>query len=342
VEPREKIMAEGGFTPLLYAAREGCVGCARHLIEGGADIDLGDPDRVSPLNLGLMNRHFDLARFLIETGAQIDRWDFAGRTPLYNAVDMNTPPAAADRPIDDETTALQIIEMLLDRGADPNIQLKHRPEYRQGVNERGADIMLTTGATPLLRAARAADTAAMGLLLEHGGIAELPNQYGVTPFMVAAGVGFGVRATRGVGVPEAQRIEALQMLLGAGAEINRRVINPGRIPPPELETFLYRIRIDSGNQRYLFSYVPPEGRIAMHGAAMNGWTEVVRFLAENGSDLDVRGDDGLTPLDLAAGNYEPEILVPPADPFPETMQLLEELCAERPGCSFTAVADAGG
>ena len=36
-EPRPKDMNKGGFTPLLYAAREGCVDCARHLIAAGAD-----------------------------------------------------------------------------------------------------------------------------------------------------------------------------------------------------------------------------------------------------------------------------------------------------------------
>ncbi len=37
-------MNRGGFTPLLYAAREGCIECARELLKGKADINLADPD----------------------------------------------------------------------------------------------------------------------------------------------------------------------------------------------------------------------------------------------------------------------------------------------------------
>src|SRR5688572_10773844 len=63
-EPRPKDMNQGGFTPLLYAAREGCIECARELAAGGADLDLPDPHRVTPLNLALINLHFDFAAYL--------------------------------------------------------------------------------------------------------------------------------------------------------------------------------------------------------------------------------------------------------------------------------------
>jgi len=49
-EPRPKDMNKGGFTPLLYAAREGCVECTRNLIAAGADLNLEDPDRMTPLD----------------------------------------------------------------------------------------------------------------------------------------------------------------------------------------------------------------------------------------------------------------------------------------------------
>ncbi len=334
VEPRKKIMANGGFAALHYAARENCLECARHLIEAGADLNIPDPDRVSPLNLALYNRHFDVAALLIESGADVNFWDFAGRTPLYHAVDVNTPPFFADDPVDDELSAMDIVEMLLAAGADPNIQLKHRPEYRQGVTERGSDIMLSAGATPLLRASRAADLEAMRLLIDHGALVELPNQFGVTPFMVAAGVGFGVRATRGVGVPEARRIEAMEMLHAEGADINRRTLSQGRLAPPDQDNFLFRVQILQGNQRYILAYVPPDGRIALHGAAINGFTDAVRWLADHGSDIGVVGRDGLSAMDLAAGRYRAEYLAPPPEPFTETMELLEQLCAAEPGCSF--------
>lgn len=334
-EPRKKIMNEGGFAPLHYAAREGCLACVRSLLAAGAWIDIKDPDRTTPLHLAILNGHLDIARELIEAGADINRWDFAGRTPLYYAVDMHTPPSFARRALrnGDETTAWDLIGMLLERGADPNIQLKQRPQYRSRINERGADIMLSVGATPLLRAARAGDTRVVKRLLEYGALVELPNQFGVTPFMAAAGVGFGIRATRGLDATEQDRIETMQVLLEAGADINRRTLPVGRLSPPDTDNFLYRIRVtEILNQNYIFSYVPPVGRVGVHGASRNGWNDVLQFLFDHGAELKVIGRDGRSPMDLAAGRYPPEILVPQADPHPETMALLETLCARQPAC----------
>ena len=134
-EPRPKDMNRGGFTPLLYAAREGCIECARNLVEGGADIDLTDPERVTSLALAINNLHFDLAAYLIEAGADVDKWDLFGRTPLYQAVDMNTLPTQGSGsmsaiPSMDKHTGLDVARLLLDKGANPNIQLKRRPPYR--------------------------------------------------------------------------------------------------------------------------------------------------------------------------------------------------------------------
>ena len=66
------------------------------------------------------------------------------------------------------TTALEVAVMLLDRGANPNMQLKLFPPYRSLGQDRGGDSMLTVGTTPLIRAAKSGDIAAVKLLLEHG------------------------------------------------------------------------------------------------------------------------------------------------------------------------------
>jgi ankyrin repeat protein len=73
-EPRPKDMNKGGFTPLLYAAREGCVECAKHLVAAGADLDLEDPERITPLNMALLNLHFEFAAYMIKAGADVDKW----------------------------------------------------------------------------------------------------------------------------------------------------------------------------------------------------------------------------------------------------------------------------
>ena len=85
-------MNKGGFTPLLYSARDGCVACVQYLLAAGADSDSEDPDRETPLLLALENLHFDTAAVLIKGGADLDKWDLFGRSPVYMAADVSTLP----------------------------------------------------------------------------------------------------------------------------------------------------------------------------------------------------------------------------------------------------------
>ena len=93
---------------------------------------MADPDQVTPLLMAILNGHFDVASYLIEHGANPNKWDWWGRSPLYAAVDMNTLPHGGrpDRPSLDETTSLADDRALLAAGANPNPQLKLLPPYR--------------------------------------------------------------------------------------------------------------------------------------------------------------------------------------------------------------------
>ncbi|HEY8520023.1 MAG TPA: ankyrin repeat domain-containing protein [Gammaproteobacteria bacterium] len=348
-EPRPKDMNQGGFTPLLYAAREGCIECARHLVEGGADIDLPDPHRVTPLNMALLNLHFDLAAYLIEAGADVNKWDLYGRTPLYMAADTNTLPTAGNGsmvvlPSMDEHTALDIARMLLERGADPNIQLKRRPPYRNVPQDRGGDSILSFGATPLLRAARAGDAPFVKLLLEHGALVDLPSNQGVTPLMAAAGVEYGLRVTRGRNRTEEGVLETMRLLLEAGADINARMVTE-----PQGQSAAHLLVIEQRLSDFSYDYrgrqVPsPRAvphRTALHGAAMKGFTRIVEFLVANGADLYAKDANGRLPIDLARGDYNEPFLRQAAEPHPETVALLERLMAAHPP-QVAAAASAGG
>ncbi len=328
-EPRPKDMNQGGFTPLLYAAREGCIECAKHLIEGGADPDLHDPHRMTPLLLALFNLHFDFAAYMIEAGADVNKWDLYGRTPLYMAADVSTLPVMGNGamvviPSLDKHTALDIARMLLERGADPNIQLKRRPPYRNVPQDRGGDSILSQGATPLLRAARAGDAPFVELLLEHGALVDLPSNQGVTPLMAAAGVEFGQRVTRGRNRTEEGVLATMRLLLDAGADINARSLVERRG-----ETAAHLLVIEQRLDDFTFDYrgrqVPSPRAVpnqtALHGAAQRGFNAFIEFLVENGADLYAKDAAGRTPLDLAKQSREP---------MPETVALLERLMAENP------------
>jgi len=162
-EGRPKSLDSGGFTPLSYAARENCLACVDVLLANGADIDLPDPDGVSPLHLAIMNANWDLAKQLIEAGADVDQWDIYGEAPLFAAIGLRSRTDGGRASIDtpNETDGLSLIRMLLDSGANPDMQLFFRP-----ANVRGSTN--TRGSTPLIRAATNGDLEVVQLLLEHG------------------------------------------------------------------------------------------------------------------------------------------------------------------------------
>jgi ankyrin repeat protein len=339
-EPRPKDMNKGGFTPLLYAAREGCVDCARHLIAAGADLDLEDPERITPLNMALMNLHFEVAAALIKAGADVNKWDLFGRSPLYMAADVNTLPmkgngAVAVLPSEDSITALDVARMLLEAGANPNLQLKRRPPYRDVPQDRGGDTILAQGATPLLRAARAGDAPFVELLLKHQALVDLPSKEGVTPLMAAAGVEFGTRVTRGRNRTNEGVLATMRLLIDAGADVNARmVVEPGRNPADGLsQAAVFAVAIRRPSQMPSPLAVPHQ--TALHGAAERGFTPFVKFLAEHGADLSMKDARGRTALDLAKGVGVAGVRQAAGEPFPETAALLESLLAAQ-GPSETA------
>jgi hypothetical protein len=341
-EPRPKDMNRGGFTSLLYAAREDCFECARYLIAGGADPDLPDPHRVTPLNMALLNLHFDFAAYMIEIGADVDKWDLYGRTPLYFAADASTLPIAGNGamvvlPSADEHSALDIARMLLERGANPNIQLKRRPPYRNVPQDRNGDTILSVGATPLIRAARAGDAPFVELLLKHGALVDLPNNQCVTPLMAAAGIGYGSRVTRGRNRTEQGVLETLRLLVAAGANVNAQMVTePAEdLPSHTVDLLILDRHLSDFKYDYRGRQVPsPRAvphRTALHGAAMNGFDSLVEYLVVKGADLDAKDTHGRTPLDLALGDYNDPSLRQPALAYFETAELLKTFRASAKG-----------
>jgi uncharacterized protein len=306
-EGRPKDMNRGGLTPLLYAAREGCIPCAAELLKRKADINLADPDGVTPLILALMNIHWDTARFLIERGADVNLWDFYGQTPLYAAVDMNTLPKGrrVELPALDTATGLQIIEMLLAKGANPNAQLKLRIPHRQVPYDRYTEPMLNIGATPLLRATKAGDIPVVKLLLAHGADPNLPNYNGDTPLMAAVGKGWINSPTRGAFFSEEQALEAYSLLRGAGADVNART---------------------------------HFNETALHSAALRGWDELVKRLVADGAQLDVADGNGLTAIDFAMGRIPKGFNERQPEVRTQTAALLKSLGAqaENPNAKWPA------
>jgi uncharacterized protein len=290
-EPRVQYRPTGGLTPLLYAARAGCLACVKTMLDAGADVDRPNPDGMTPMMMALDNGHPAVARHLLERGANPHTWDWWGRTALYIAVTMRGgQDGNAGRRSPD---SLGLITALLTAGVNPNAQLAFKEPSRGGRENRFRDDLLTTGATPLLRAAQTYDNEAVRLLLEHGALVDLPNASGVTPFMAAAGV--GTRTAGGVlgpGAPAnvvALSLETMEILRKAGADVNARITDV-----TSLTARIARTNTLTGRQ----------GQTTLFFAAESGRTDVVKYLLEHGATIDVRDDAGKTPVDVAKGSGE--------------------------------------
>jgi ankyrin repeat protein len=254
-------LPRGSMTALMMAARQDALEGVRALTEGGADLNLADPDGTSALVMSIVNGHFEVAQLLLEKGADPNVADASGMAALYAAVDMHTPGPFINRPSRKPTgnvDSVEIIKMILDRGGNPNTRLR-TPTLQRYHN--GGDAQLTDGATPLMRAAKSTDVAVMRLLLDKGADPNLATRNLTTPMMFAAGLGGGR------GRSDDAAVEALALCLKHGADINA------------------------------FNNT---GQTALH-IAVERSNRLVEFLASQGAELDLKDKDGRTPLDVALG-----------------------------------------
>jgi uncharacterized protein len=269
-EPRVQYRPTGGLTPLLYAARAGCLGCVQAMVKAGADPSRPNPDGMTPMMMALDNGYPAVAHYLLEQGANPHPWDWWGRTALYVAVTTRGGRDSRQGPRPPESLAF--ITALIAAGVNPNPQLLFKEPSRGGRDNRFQDDLLTTGATPLLRAAQTFDNDVVRLLLAHGAKVDLPNVSGVTPFMAAAGVGTrfgaGVLGPGPAANSATLAIETMEILRQAGADVNARIT--------DVTSLTARIARDNTMTRR-------EGQSALDVASDQKRTEVANYLREHGA-----------------------------------------------------------
>ncbi len=267
---------KGGFTPLMFAAQAGDLDSVRILLAAGADVNEGTPDDGSPLVLASFNGHEKVVLLLLEKGADPNATDGYGLTPLHWVLQEGikaifTRPKQTDR-FWVHPNQPELVKALLVHGANPNARIK-KDFFPYDINRygrsRGTGLpqMYFAGATPLFLAAAVADLRAMRALVEGGADATVTSLEGVTPLMVAAGLGSDDRTS--TTKQKKNYLEAVRLAVRLGASVNA---------------------------------ADHLGRTALHGAAFYGLNDVVQFLWENGADLDAKDIYGQTAVSIALGD----------------------------------------
>ena len=307
-----KIKDGGGLTPLVYAAREGCLECAETLLQAGANVNEVTNYGWTALLTATQNRHYKLAAYLLDHGANPNIPNKGGWTPLYLATD-NRNIESGDYPVRrPDMDHLDYIRLLIDKGANVNARIcgveSTAKDCKGDTTETRTNFTMQwlyeDGATPFLRAAQSGDVTLMKLLLDHGADPKIMTAHNDSALAVASGIGW-VEGITYEWSPE-QSVEAVKMCLDLGIDPN---------------------------------IADDQGRTALHGAAHKGRTEVIQLLVDHGANLeahDLGSRDtfagamkGMTwiPLDWARGLVR--VGVQSAIPHPEAEKLLIKLMTER-------------
>ncbi len=284
--------SKGGFTPLLFAVRHNRQETLRALVEAGGDVDDRLPSGMSALALATLNANYDLGVWLLGQGADPNAEE-QGWTALHQLVWARRPNLGFNNPAPIPTglvSDLAFVEALAAHGADLNALETKEPRGGDGSGSPGGyrNVLNRVGATPFLLAAKAVDTDLMRLLVRLGADPLRPNEDGTTPLMVAAGVGiWAVGESPGT---NEHALAAVKLMLELGDVVTT---------------------------------VDANGDTALHGAVIRGSGPLVRFLLDQGADLEASNEKGWTPLTIAEGVFYSNT----GKRWPEMERLLLELGA---------------
>jgi ankyrin repeat protein len=257
---------EGGFTALLFAARQGDTVSAGYLLDAGADVNEATPDGTSALVLAAHGGQGAFAAYLLDRGANPNLAS-SGYTALHAAV-LRSDVALA--------------KALLAHHANPEAALTKGTVSRRYSQDYAFNAALA-GATPFWLAAQYGDVLMMRLLAAGGANARAALPDGTTALMAAVAAGRG--SGGGAGDRRERYLSPLDLLNKSDAEDDRIT----------LETAQAAIELGGD-----VNAAARTGDTALHLAASQGLTEVVQLLLDKGGKADATNNAGDTALHLAA------------------------------------------
>jgi ankyrin repeat protein len=246
--------------------------------------------------MAISNNQIETAKFLIDRGAQINVVDWYGRSPLWSAVEVRNMDVDNSTFVNgvDREPVLELIKILLAKGADPNARTAETPPIRRFILPTTGSLEWVdfVGMTPFLYAARAGDLTVMKLLLEHGADPKIPTFAGTTALMAAAGMNWTFAQTYDEGTEHL--LEAVKLCYELGMSV---------------------------------SDMNAMGLTALHAAANRpGNDPIIKWLVEKGARLDVKDNEGRTPLTWAEGVF---LATHPGVPKPSAIELIKSLMAAQ-------------
>jgi len=319
----------GGFTALMFAVRNGHENVVRALAKGGADLKATNGDGVTATSIAIVNDRFDLARTLLELGADPNDGALFWAVDMHDATsDMHAHDGSrlrAEHP--NQLTALDLVKLLLDKGADPN-----KPFVGQ-IHNVSLCCDAEQNASPFFRAATASDVEVLKLMIKHSAQLEWsPTEVVKKKEGAAAGAGGG-RGNANVGKTPAM----LAMVGGRGAPFaagpgfERLIAPPFREPSNRDPGEALKVLLDAGANPNAKS---KDGATLLHQAVTARRTDMIRNLVAAGAKLDAVNKDNLTPLLLAekpeppppaGNNSDARVWKPRRDSREETIATLREL-----------------
>ena len=264
-DPTWAVNLEGlELTPINWATREGHIEAVKVLLAAGADVNDPKPDGRTNLILAIENRHYELAGYLLDHGADPNLGP--GYTALHqiawtrrlNAKFGPLQPAATGT-----LNSLDLAKQILARGVDIDAQMEK--SFADGYRNR----MIRVGATAFLLSSKLVDLPMMKLLVAHGANIHIMNLDNDTPLILASG-GSTLNPLEDAGT-EAEALAVVKYLM---------------------EELGFDVNAANNN-----------GETPLFGPSYRGWNELAQYLLDHGAELGVANSLGWTPTTLADGVF---------------------------------------